>query len=114
MVEQFEDSDRARRSGLRPDESGENWPVEPGMLVVGADDREVGHVKEVRRTDFLVDRTLARDLYVPYSACEALDGGRIKLKVPAGAVGEQGWATPGAGAGDDFAGTPPGPVVPRG
>jgi hypothetical protein len=94
VVETFDDSERARRAGLRSDESAESRPVKPGMVVAGADGGNVGRVKEVRRTDFLVSRRLAVDLYVPYGACQAMDGDRVILKVPAGDVGDQGWASP--------------------
>ncbi len=94
MVEMYNDSERARRAGLRHDESADAWPVAPGMTVAGSDGWPVGHVKDVRRTDFLVNRPLARDIYVPYSACQALEEDRVILNVPGGAVGDQGWASP--------------------
>ena len=39
--------------------------IKPGMIVLGADREEIGSVKEVRTNDFLVDRKLKRDVYVP-------------------------------------------------
>ncbi|MDQ3809332.1 MAG: hypothetical protein M3336_03485, partial [Chloroflexota bacterium] len=40
--------------------------IQVGMDVLGVDGELVGRVKEVRAGDFLVDRPVARDLYVPY------------------------------------------------
>ena len=37
-----------------------------GMDVLGRDGQRVGRVKEVRAADFLLDRPMAHDLYVPY------------------------------------------------
>ncbi len=98
MADVFGNSERSRRAALRDEERPETWPVRPGMLVAGTDGWPVGHIKEVRGTDFLVNRPLARDLYVPYSACRALEEDRVILKVPGGAVGDQGWASPGDNA----------------
>jgi hypothetical protein len=39
-----------------------------GMSVVGTDGRHVGRVKQVRGTDFLIDRRFRRDVYVPLGA----------------------------------------------
>jgi hypothetical protein len=41
--------------------------IKVGMPVVGVDGKPVGKVKEVRQTDFLVDRPLAHDVFVPFS-----------------------------------------------
>ena len=41
--------------------------VEVGMSVVGVDGRVVGRVKEVRATDFVVDRPAAADIVLPYT-----------------------------------------------
>ena len=41
--------------------------VHVGMDVMSIDGQPVGKVKEVRAEDFLLDRPLARDLWVPYS-----------------------------------------------
>jgi hypothetical protein len=62
------------------------------MDVVGSDGNRVGEVKFVGDSDFLVDRTLARDIYVPYGACQSVEPHRVILRVPAGEVDNQGWA----------------------
>ena len=36
-----------------------------GMSVVGTDGRHVGRIKQIRGTDFLIDRRFRRDVYVP-------------------------------------------------
>ncbi len=40
--------------------------IDVGMDVLGVDGQPVGRVKEVRANDFLLDRPIAHDLYVPY------------------------------------------------
>ncbi|SRR5216683_357116 len=41
--------------------------IHVGMDVMSIDGYPVGKVKEVRAEDFLLDRPLARDLYIPFS-----------------------------------------------
>src|ERR1700737_2484659 len=41
--------------------------IHVGMEVMSIDGHAVGKVKEVRAEDFLLDRPLARDLYVPFA-----------------------------------------------
>ena len=77
--------------------------IKPGIKVVGVDGEEVGHVKEVREGEFLVDRPLARDLWVPFtSVVEAGEHGgsfrrgprqadEVVLIVMASDVDSQGW-----------------------
>jgi hypothetical protein len=76
--------------------------VRPGMDVVGFDGEPVGTVKDVRGSDFLVDRPLARDVYVPIDAVQVIvtatgtEAGhpRIILTVRADDVGDMGWPSP--------------------
>lgn len=49
-----------KANSLGPDQ------IHVGMDVVGIDGETVGKVKQVRAQDFLVDRPMARDLYVPF------------------------------------------------
>src|ERR1700730_3803448 len=42
--------------------------IQPGMDVVSIDGERVGRVKQARETDFLIDRPLARDLWVPFAS----------------------------------------------
>jgi hypothetical protein len=73
--------------------SGMSDQIHEGMKVVGRNGNEVGEVKEVRSNDFLVDRSMARDVYVPFSACQKTDG-QIRLNVAADDVDNQGWEMP--------------------
>lgn len=73
--------------------SGKNQQIRPGMEVIGRDGENVGEVKEVRSNDFLVDRSMARDIYIPMSACRTTEG-QIRLNVRADEVENQGWEMP--------------------
>ena len=74
--------------------AGDVAEIVEGMRVVGADGEEVGAVKDVRPTDFLLARRLARDVYVPLTAVRAVAGGVVTLTLPAGRVDDQGWPSP--------------------
>ncbi|MCW5853287.1 MAG: BON domain-containing protein [Anaerolineae bacterium] len=63
-----------------------------GMAVVGANGERVGTVKAVRVTDFLVDRSVGRAIYVPIECVQAIEGDRLTLKVASNEVNNQGWA----------------------
>lgn len=65
------------------------------MAVVGSDRKPVGTVKEVRESDVLVDRTLARDLYIPFEAVQRVDRKEVMLSIPADQVSEMKWPTAG-------------------
>lgn len=67
--------------------------IREGMEVVGRDSERVGQVKKVRSNDFLIDRAMARDVYVPMNAAN-VERGRIHLNVQAGEVDNQGWEMP--------------------
>jgi hypothetical protein len=43
-----------------------------GMSVVGMNGRHVGRVKQVRGTNFLIDRRFRRDVYVPLAAIQRI------------------------------------------
>jgi hypothetical protein len=74
-----------------------------GMNVVGFDGEEVGTVKEVRSAEILVNRPLARDIYVPLEAIQAIIDAsashsvdpHIILTIRADSVGDMGWPHPG-------------------
>jgi hypothetical protein len=80
--------------------------IQVGMDVVSADGRPLGRVKEVREADFLLDRPMAHDLYVPFDKVlatpnrwEQYRGGprqptEVVLAVAAFQVDDQGWARP--------------------
>jgi hypothetical protein len=64
-----------------------------GMQAFGSDGEYAGEVKELRGADFLLDRPMARDVYVPYEASQVRSG-QIHLNVPAGEVDNQDWPQP--------------------
>jgi hypothetical protein len=77
--------------------------IHPGMDVVSIDGEHIGKVKELRQAEFLIDRPLARDLWVPFSSVlEAGEHGgafrrgptqpsEVMLNVSAAHVDSQGW-----------------------
>ncbi len=77
--------------------------IRVGMDVVSIDGERIGKVKEVRKSDFLIDRPLARDLWVPFdSVVEAGEHGgafrrgptqssEVVLSISAAHVDGQGW-----------------------
>jgi hypothetical protein len=77
--------------------------INVGMDVVSLDGERIGKVKEVSQSEFLVDRQLARDLWVPFDAViEAGEHGgafrrgptqssEVVLGVSAAHVDNQGW-----------------------
>jgi hypothetical protein len=83
-----------RRKGQPQGEAGERERIGPGMEVVGSDGKLVGRVKEAGTNTFLVDRPLARDVYVPYEACRSVEPGRVWLQYPATDVDQMGWGKP--------------------
>ena len=60
------------------------------MDVIGSDGHVIGTVKKIREDDFLVDRKMARDIYVPFSAIADAEG-RIILNVPSDQVNDMDW-----------------------
>src|SRR5882672_10032727 len=42
--------------------------IHPGMEVVSIDGERIGKVKAVRESEFLIDRPVARDLWVPFTS----------------------------------------------
>ena len=61
---------------------------------MGADGHQIGTIKAVRGDDFLVDRNLQRDVYVPFRAVQAIQGDRITLSVSGPGVDTRNWARP--------------------
>lgn len=77
--------------------------INVGMNVVGFDGEEIGTVKEIRSTDMLVNRPLARDVYIPLEAIQAIVDAtasdsvdpHIILTIRADSVGDTDWPHPG-------------------
>lgn len=73
--------------------------IDVGMVVVGADGHNLGKVKEIRASDFLLNRPFAHDLYVPFQFIMSVpDMGddpprpnEVVLTVPAEHLDKQGW-----------------------
>ena len=59
----------------------EHFQVSVGMEVLGAEKERVGQVKEVRASDFLDERRLQRDVYVPFAAIREVTGNEVVLTV---------------------------------
>ena len=81
---------------------GSGWQIRETMTVVGSDGEDVGQVKEVHADELLLDRSMHRDLWVPFGAIRTVDGERVLLSCPAGEIDNQGWRT------SDLMGTGPG------
>ncbi len=74
-------------------------PVDPsrvqlGMAVVGADGEPVGTVKELHDAAVLVDRPMARDVYVPFYAIDGPRSKQVVMSVPHDLVDAMDWPSP--------------------
>jgi hypothetical protein len=58
------------------------------MIVITVDGDVVGNIKEVLGTRILVDRDMARDLYVPIDAIAKVEVNRVALNVRRGEMDE--------------------------
>ncbi len=68
--------------------------LQGGMQVVGSDMGNIGKVDDIRENDFLVDIPMHRDLYVPFSAIQNMDNGRVVLNVQGDHIYDMGWPKP--------------------
>ena len=71
--------------------STEHFQVSVGMEVLGAEQERVGQVKEVRASDFLVERPAQRDVYVPFAAIREVTGNQVVLTVTSDHVDALKW-----------------------
>jgi hypothetical protein len=69
----------------------EPTPPAIGTFVFDAFGEPAGRVKAVRDGDFLLDRPLARDVYVPFTAIRWPSASAIRINVPNGRIGAMGW-----------------------
>ena len=92
-VEDVTNQIQIRQSNRSFGEGSMNRQIRVGMEVIGRNGENVGEVKEIRSSDFLVDRALARDIYIPFTACQTTDG-QIRLNIRADEVDNQGWEMP--------------------
>lgn len=68
--------------------------IHVGMEVYGSNGSFIGTVKQIYDADVWVDRTMQRDVFVPFTAMQAIADDRIVLDVISGRVGDMGWAKP--------------------
>ncbi len=68
--------------------------VRPGMDILGSDGDRVGTVKEVRTSDFLANRSMQRDIYIPFDSIMDVTGDTVRLNIPASQVDNMGWPSP--------------------
>lgn len=61
------------------------------MIAVGSEGGIIGTVREVRDEDFLVQRTLARDIYVPFGAVRTVLEDLVELDVRSDEVDGMHW-----------------------
>ncbi len=80
-------------AGAGRSQQGNPWQVHETMDVVGSDGESVGTVKLVAGTDFVLNRPMARDLHVPFSAVKTVDGDRVLLTCRTDEVDQQNWPT---------------------
>jgi hypothetical protein len=64
------------------------------MPVLDADGQQVGTVKEVRAGDFLLDRPMRRDIYVPFDFIRDATGDRLTLRIRSEEIDQRGWESP--------------------
>jgi hypothetical protein len=81
------------KATTRAGEQGKGHQLREGMEVVGKNGKVVGKVKEIRNKDFLVDRDMARDIYVPFDAVRSV-GQQAMLNVSDDDVDKQDWEKP--------------------
>jgi|SRR5215471_1555781 hypothetical protein len=75
--------------------------IKVGMQVTSLDGKHLGTVKEVRVEEFLLNRPLARDLWVPFSRVLStedygtyhgpVEDASVVLEVGSGHIDQQGW-----------------------
>jgi hypothetical protein len=84
-----------RSGGALAGGRSDHQQVRQGMRVVGFDQHEVGHVKEVHDNDFLIDRAMQRDVCVPFQAIHDVGADQVRLNIPASEVDNQNWPSTG-------------------
>jgi hypothetical protein len=67
--------------------------IQEGMEVFDSEGKKVGKVKDVRTSDFLLTRLLAKNYYVPFIVCTTSTDG-VHLNVKGDEMKDQGWASP--------------------
>ncbi len=80
--------------GSGPSPEQQAGQVQSGMTVYGTNGNEIGMVKEVRPNDFLVSRSLHRDIYVPFNAVQNVSNDQVYLNIPSDQVDDMNWPSP--------------------
>jgi hypothetical protein len=68
--------------------------VRNDMQVVGIDGEQIGRITEVHGTEFLVDRPMASNVFVPMQYVQHTRDDQVVLSVPAGEVEHMHWRSP--------------------
>ena len=72
--------------------TAEHFQVSVGMDVLDAEKERVGQVKEVRASDFLVERPQQGDVHVPFAAIREVTGNEVVLTVTSDRVDAIKWS----------------------
>jgi hypothetical protein len=64
------------------------------MEVMDADGDRIGEIKEIRNGDFLIDRPMRRDIYVPQHAIREVSGDRVILAQRKDEIDDLNWESP--------------------
>ncbi len=75
--------------------SDRQWVCQPGDEVFGADDHQLGKVKEVFPTYVVVEQGMLfhHDYFIPTSAINTCEGGKVYLNVTKDEALHRGWET---------------------
>jgi hypothetical protein len=65
--------------------------LQVGMVVLGSDRETVGLVKEVHPSEFLLDRELQRDVYLPLHLVDHVANKLVVLTITRGEVNTRDW-----------------------
>jgi len=68
--------------------------IRTGMEVCDLEGNRLGEVKEMRGSEFLLDRPMRRDVYVPFDAVQDVRGDRITLRYRESEIGDLNWEQP--------------------
>ncbi len=64
-----------------------------GLEVDDSTGKKLGSVKEIHDYDFLIDRTMAPDLHVPFSAIHNISSNKVMLNLTGDQIDKMHWAT---------------------
>lgn len=64
------------------------------MYVIAEDGKDLGTVKEVHERDFLIDRSMRRDVYAPFDRVLNVVADKVKLHALSDEVDKADWPRP--------------------